>query len=197
MLDFVAPGTLGDSVRRFVPLRWAMQLPSVRQRLAHGDETSWRVHARGEEGENPRSWLWVCQNAVRMALPAAQRRRRSCSEVSAEPVYRAPLTRSWPGSCRITSCSPIAGVHVRRDFINIGLGRPDMRPFGDWWVNRIGGGRNAKRLQHSTANEQTAAFDEAQQDLENDIETFAGTAASPGGRRAAAQAAAVLASNSR
>ena len=45
------------------------------------------------------------------------------------------------------------------------------------WVNRIGGGRNAKRLQHSTANE-TKPLHEAQQDLENDIETFAGTAAS-------------------
>ena len=82
------------------------------------------------------------------------------------------LARELPNHFVLAYC----WVHVRRDFI--GLGRPDMRPFGG--VNRIGElcGRNAKRLQHwdSTANEQTAAFDEAQQDLENDIETFFGQA---------------------
>ena len=59
------------------------------------------------------------------------------------------LVRELPNHFVLAYC----WVHVRRDFIN--LGRPDMRPFGG--VNRIGGGRNAKRLQHSTANEQTAA----------------------------------------
>ena len=162
------------------------------QRLAHGDETSWRIHARGEEGENPRSWLWVCQtpDAVRMIVDPS----RSAAAAQKlfgglgvdEPVYLVcdrysaykKLVRELPNHFVLAYC----WVHVRRDFVNIGLGRPDMKPFGDWWVNRIGElcGRNAKRLQHwdSTANEQTAAFDEAQQELENDIETFAGTAAS-------------------
>jgi len=101
-----------------------------------------------------------------------------------EPVYLVcdrysaykKLVRELPNHFVLAYC----WVHVRRDFVNIGLGRPDMKPFGDWWVNRIGElcGRNAKRLQHwdSTANEQTAAFDEAQQELENDIETFFGQA---------------------
>ena len=59
------------------------------------DETSWRIHARGEEGENPRGWLWVCQNAV--ALPAAQRRRKKLFGGLGVDEHRAPLTRSWSG----------------------------------------------------------------------------------------------------
>ena len=27
--------------------------------VAHGDETSWTIHARGERGDSPRCWLWV------------------------------------------------------------------------------------------------------------------------------------------
>ena len=96
--------------------------------LAHGDETSWRVHIRGEEGENPRSWLWVCQTAVRMALPAAQRRRRSCSEASASTsryiATGTPLTRSWRRICRTGSCSFTAGRMFAATSWTSGSGAP-------------------------------------------------------------------------
>ena len=50
------------------------------------------VHARGEEGENPRSWLWVCQNAVRMIVDPSR------SAAAAQKLFgglgRASVSRS-------------------------------------------------------------------------------------------------------
>ena len=68
----VAPGTLADSLPRFVPL-FAPLVAAIagRQaaaRVAHGDETGWTVHARGERGDSPRCWLWVCLTADAVRL---------------------------------------------------------------------------------------------------------------------------------
>ena len=173
MLD-VAPGTLGDSIKRFVPLRWAMQLPSAAASPRRRDELEGSRPRRGRR-ESPQLALGLperCKDGPSRSAAAAQKLFGGLG--IDEPVYLRSaykkLARELPNHFVLAYC----WVHVRRDFI--GLGRPDMRPFGG--VNRIGElcGRNAKRLQHwdSTANEQTAAFDEAQQELEN--ETFFGQA---------------------
>ena len=83
--------------------------------LAHGDETSWRVHARGEEGENPRSWLRVCQTAVRMVVDPSR------SAAAAQKLLGG-LGVDEPAALRLQKAgqgvveSLRAGV--RRDFVN-------------------------------------------------------------------------------
>ena len=70
----IAPGTLADAqsrlLRVFEPLDEAIAERQRSARLVQGDETRWMIHERGERGENPRCWLWVCvsEDAVRMHI---------------------------------------------------------------------------------------------------------------------------------
>ena len=70
----IAPGTLADAQSRllgvFEPLDEAIAERQRAARLVQGDETRWMIHVRGERGDNPRCWLWVClsADAVRMHI---------------------------------------------------------------------------------------------------------------------------------
>ena len=59
----VSPGTLADSLKRFVPLfeplAEAILAPRTRRRCAMADETSWRVQELRGEDRSSRAWLWV------------------------------------------------------------------------------------------------------------------------------------------
>ena len=70
----IAPGTLADAQSRllgvFEPVEGAIAERQRTARLVQGDETRWMIHVRGERGENPRCWLWLClsEDAVRMHI---------------------------------------------------------------------------------------------------------------------------------
>ena len=59
----ISPGTLADSIKRFVPLfeplAEAILARQNEAALRHGDETSWRVQAYRERGRSSRAWLWT------------------------------------------------------------------------------------------------------------------------------------------
>ena len=59
----VSPGTLADSVPRFVPLfepvADAILAHQNEAALRHADETSWRVRALRDAGRSSRAWLWT------------------------------------------------------------------------------------------------------------------------------------------
>ena len=85
----VSPGTLADSLKRFVPLfeplAEAILAHQNKAALRHADETSWRVQELRGEDRSSRAWLWVSvsNDAVSFHIDscprAAPRRRRSCS----------------------------------------------------------------------------------------------------------------------
>ena len=66
----VSPGTLADSVKRFVPLFEPLAVAILAHQntapLRHADETGWRVQAYRERGRSSRARLWtsVSQDAV-------------------------------------------------------------------------------------------------------------------------------------
>ena len=66
----ISPGTLADSVKRFVPLfepvAKAILAHQNKAALRHADETTWHVQAYREKGRSSRAWLWtsVSQDAV-------------------------------------------------------------------------------------------------------------------------------------
>ena len=74
----MAPGTLAGAqsrlLRVFEPVDEAIAERQRSARLVQGDETRWMIHERGERGENPRCWLWVCvsEDAVRMHIDPAR-----------------------------------------------------------------------------------------------------------------------------
>ena len=59
----ISPGTLADSVPRFVPLfeplADAILAHQNKSSLRHADETTWRVQALRETGRSSRAWLWT------------------------------------------------------------------------------------------------------------------------------------------
>ena len=147
----------------------------------HGDETSWVVHVRAEEGDNPRCWLWCSLTAdaarfrvdpARSAEAAAKlfgRLGRSRKVVLLCDRYSAyvKLEGDYPGQFEIAIC----WVHARRDFVTLGRQREDLQQWAEGIVEHIGRlyQLNAERLAEwqpqSALEGQSEAFGEAQQRL--------------------------------
>ena len=147
----LAPGTLADSLPRFVPL-FAPLVAAIAERqaaahVAHGDETSWTIHARGERGDSPRCWLWVCltADAVRLRVDpsrSAAAARELFAGLGAEaPAHLvcdryaayARLAREEPERFVLALC----WAHARRDFVDATVGRPQLGKWSGRWLERI------------------------------------------------------------
>ena len=137
----VAPGTLADSLPRFVPL-FAPLVAAIAERqaaahVAHGDETSWTIHARGERGDSPRCWLWVCltADAVRLRVDpsrsAAAARELFGGLGTEAPAYL--VCDRYAAYARLAREEPerfvpaLCWAHARRDFVDATAGRPRAR----------------------------------------------------------------------
>ena len=160
----IAPGTLADAqsrlLRVFEPLDEAIAERQRHARLVQGDETRWMIHARGERGENPRCWLWVCvsEDAVRMHIDPTRSARAArvlfaklgetlpvilvCDRYGA---YR-KLARELAGRFVLSTC----WVHARRDFLRAAQRHPELEAWSERWLKRFAGlyTRNARRLAH-------------------------------------------------
>ena len=178
----IAPGTLADSLTRFAPLSVAIAERQAAARVAHGDETSWTVHARGERGDSPRCWLWVCltADAVRLRVDpsrGAAAARELFAGLGAEaPAYLvcdryavyAKLAREEPKRFVRALC----WAHARRDFIDASVGRPRLEKWCARWLERIAAlyRRNAERAQRRDRavpiEKQSVAFARAQRRLQ-------------------------------
>ena len=91
----VSPGTLADSLKRFVPLFEPLADGILAHQneaaLRHADETSWRVQELRGEDRSSRAWLWisVSSNAVCFHIdPLAQRRGGAEAVRRGPPVHR-------------------------------------------------------------------------------------------------------------
>ena len=182
----VASGTLADSLPRFAPL-FAPLVAAIAERqaaahVAHGDETSWTIHARGERGDSPRCWLWVCltADAVRLRVDpsrSAAAARELFAGLGAEaPVHLvcdryaayARLAREEPERFVLALC----WAHARRDFVDATVGRPQLGKWSGRWLERIaalyrGGAERARHWDRALpVGRQGAAFANAQGRLE-------------------------------
>lgn len=151
-------GHLRDLLTWFEPLEAALAVHQQQARLAHGDETSWVVHVRAEQGRNARCWLWACRtaDAVRFRVDPA----RSAAAAQAlfgqlgqsAPVvlvcdrYAAyvKLARECAGQFVLAIC----WAHARRDFVTLGRTRPELEAWAGRIVQRMGQlyRLNARRL---------------------------------------------------
>ena len=138
----LAAGTLlghGTALRTwFEPLEQAIARRQAQAQLVHGDETSWVIHVRGEAGQNPRCWLWICLSADAVRLRVEPSRsavaaaslfggiRRAVLVCDRYPAY-AKLERTHPGQFERAYC----WAHMRRDFLAVGRARPDLQGWTD------------------------------------------------------------------
>ncbi len=182
----VSPGTLADSLKRFVPLF----LPLFEAILAHqneavvrhADETSWRVQElRGEDRSN-RAWLWtsvshdaVCfhidpsrsaEAALKLFAEALPHTIVVCDRYSA---YKR-LVRLLGGKVILAFC----WSHVRRDYIEAAAGQERLTQWCQEWIERIAEifRLNDARLEHYKPGRkrQTAAFRKATRKLKKALD---------------------------
>ena len=131
----------------FEPLEQAIAAHQQQALLIHGDETSWVVHVRAEEGEKARCWLWACltEDAVRLRVDPSRsaaaarlfgelgRQQRAVLVCDRYAVYPR-LAREHEGQFEIAYCR----AHVRRDFVKLGRSRPDLEEWAEGILGRIG-----------------------------------------------------------
>ena len=189
----ISPGTLADSVKRFLPLfepiAEAILAHQNRATVRHADETSWRVQEfRGEE-RSSRAWLWtsVSSDAVYFHIDPSR---------SAEAAYKLfagtvldtvivcdrysaykKLARLLAGLVILAWC----WSHMRRDFIDCAAGQERLTQWCQGWIEHIAGlyRLNEERLKHYDPGRerQTPAFDGAQSALEAALEALFAQAA--------------------
>ena len=175
-------GHLRDFLTWFEPLEAAIGAHQRQARVVHGDETSWVVHVRAEEGLNARCWLWAClsQDAVRFRVDAARSAEAAAQLFGQLGVatlvvlvcdrYSAyvKLAREHPGQFELAVC----WVHARRDFVTLGRKRPDLQEWVEGILECIGRlyRLNAERLaewdRQAGLEAQSEPFRVAQQRLE-------------------------------
>ena len=178
----VSPGTLADSLKRFVPLFEAILAHQNEAAVRHADETSWRVQElRGEDRSN-RAWLWtsvshdaVCfhidpsrsaEAALKLFAEALPHTIVVCDRYSA---YKR-LVRLLGGKLILAFC----WSHVRRDYIEAAAGQERLTQWCQEWIERIAEifRLNDARLEHYKPGRkrQTAAFRKATRKLKKALD---------------------------
>ena len=184
----ISPGTLADSIKRFVPLfeplAEAILAHQNEAALRHADETSWRVQAYREKGRSSRAWLWtsVSDDAVYFHIDPSRSAAVAmklfgsvkdtvvlvCDRYSA---YRS-LAHALAGKVILQWC----WAHQRRSFIDGAAGHVRLRRWCQRWIERIAAiyRLNEARLEHydraHPLERQTPAFDAAHAELKKAVD---------------------------
>ena len=184
----ISPGTLADSIKRFVPLfeplAEAILAHQNKAALRHADETGWRVQEYRRNGRSSRAWLWisVSEDAVYYLIDPSRSAEVAktlfgdtactvyvvCDRYSA---YR-KLARELGGKVILCWC----WAHQRRDFVQSVVGHARLSAWSDGWVERIADiyRLNRERLEHydpaRAPERQTPAFDAAQAALKTAVD---------------------------
>ena len=182
----VSPGTLADSLKRFVPLfeplAEAILGHQNKAALRHADETTWRVQELRGEDRSSRAWLWasVSNDAVSFHIDPS-RSAEAAQKLFAEGLldtvivcdrYSAykRLARLREGKVTLAFC----WSHMRRDFVECAAGQVRLTGWCQGWIERIASiyRLNGARLEHHDpgCKRQTPAFDAAQGALKEAID---------------------------
>ena len=184
----VSPGTLADSVKRFVPLFEPLAEAILAHQntapLRHADETGWRVQEYRQRGRSSRAWLWVSvsPDAVYYLIDpsrSAEVAKRLFGSVEGVAVlvcdrfsaYK-KLARELGGKVILQWC----WAHQRRSFLDCAAGHVRLTRWCRRWIGRIARiyRLNEARLAHydPAVERQSPAFDAAQTALEQAVEAL-------------------------
>src|SRR3954464_3351558 len=144
----LAPGTVTDGLQRLEvllrPIYEALKERNPRGDLHQGDETRWRVFIALEGKEGYGWWLWVVLGPDTVIYLLDARRSHTVPEghdraesrgVLVVDRYSAYKAMSWvkDGVLVLAFC----WAHVRRDFIRVGKGWPELKTWALEWLRRI------------------------------------------------------------
>ena len=182
----IAPGTIADSVRRFLPLfaplAEAILAHQNKMAVRHGDETGWRIQALSETGRSRRAWLWISvgkdavyyhidpSRSAEAAMKLFGSVKGTVFLVCDRYVAYTRMARELDGKVILCWC----WIHQRRDFIECAAGQAKLRQWCEGWIERFASvcRLNKERLKHydPALERQTPAFDAAQDELKKAVD---------------------------
>ena len=184
----VSPGTLADSLKRFVPLfepvAHAILAHQNKAVLRHADETGWRVQELRGEDRSSRAWLWtsVSSDAVCFHIDpsrSAEAAHKLFGEALLGTVIVCDRYSAYKRLVRLLGGLVILAFcwsHVRRDFIDCAAGQVDLTDWCRGWIERIAGiyRLNEARLEHcdSGLKRPAPAFDATQTALKEALDAL-------------------------
>lgn len=144
----LAPGTVTEGLRRLEPL-FTPLYEALRQRNRHvvltqGDETRWLVFGDPEGKVSHTWWLWVFGGADTVLYVLDPSRSHEVPERHFPPdasgvlvvdrysAYKA-MAQVKNGTLLLAFC----WAHVRRDFVRVGKGWPELEAWAVAWLQRI------------------------------------------------------------
>jgi transposase len=144
----VAAGTVASGLERleplFQPLYDALLRRNAAAAFARADETRWMVFVAQEGKTGYRWWLWVSLGEDTVVFRLDPTRSHDVPEghfpadtrvvlmVDRYSAYKA-MARVKLGDAVLVFC----WVHVRRDFVTVGKGWPEHKPWALAWLGRI------------------------------------------------------------
>lgn len=144
----LAPGTVADGLRRLQPLLQPIQEALCQRHrqsvLTQGDETRWLVFAEQEGKVGHTWWLWVFGGTDTVVYVLDPFRSHEVPEkhfpknasgvllVDRYSAYKA-MAQVKNGTLLLAFC----WAHVRRDFVQVGKGWPELSTWALEWLKRI------------------------------------------------------------
>jgi transposase len=144
----LAAGTITDGLKRIEPLLQpiyaALRDRNVQSAFHHADETRWLVFVEKQEKNNYRWWLWVFAGEDSVVYVLDPTRAHEVPEghfpadargvliVDRYSAYKA-MKQVRAGKLILVFC----WAHVRRDFVRVGKGYPELKEWALTWLRRI------------------------------------------------------------
>lgn len=181
----IASGTLTGGLQKlaplFEPIYQALYLQQMREDLFHTDESRWEVYEAVDGKVGHRWYLWVTRshNVIYYVMDPSRSAEVPMTHFaelkSDQAIVVCDRYSAYKKLARLNDEITLAfcWVHVRRDFLAIARGFPDLKDWGLDWVETIGTlyHLNQQRLAAWQAGTQTqsAAFQQAQAALKNHL----------------------------
>jgi transposase len=144
----LAAGTVADGLRRleplFTPLYEALRERNRQSVLTQGDETRWLVFSVLEGKSGYTWWLWVFGSADTVLYVLDPSRSHEVPEQYFPPNARGVLLvdrySAYKAMAQVkngTLLLAFCWAHVRRDFVRVGKGWPELKTWALEWLKRI------------------------------------------------------------
>lgn len=149
LLDFdVAAGAVAGGLQRleplFTPVYEAVLARNALAPFAHGDETRWSVFIEQEGKRGHRWWLWVVVSQDAVAFRLDPSRSHTVPEghfaADASLVFMVDRYAAYKAMAQVqagTILLAFCWAHVRRDFVTVGKGWEELKPWALAWLQRI------------------------------------------------------------
>jgi transposase len=179
----LAPGTVTDGLRRIEPLLTpvyeAIRARHLLSRYFQADETRWRVFAEtlGKIGHRWWLWLFAGEDTVVFVLDPSRSHEVPQAHFSdaVEGVMMVDRYSAYKAMQQVKSGKLLLAfcwAHVRRDFVRVGKGYPELKSWALGWLSRI---RELYRLNRARLGHrpETAEFVAADASLRQQIAAMA------------------------